>query len=64
MQIDWTLLYLHANSWGIAPSEFWQMTMPEWFALHEFNRQHQPGDYAGKLTKADVDDLWEFALDG
>jgi len=55
---------LHANSWGIQPSEFWAMTMPEWFALHEFHRESRPGDYAGKLTKADVDELWEYALDG
>lgn len=40
------------------------MTMPEWFALYEFNRQSQPGDFAGKLTRADVDELWEFATDG
>ena len=64
MRIDWTTLYLHANSWGIQPSEFWAMTMPEWFALHEFHRESRPGDYAGKLTKADVDELWEYALDG
>lgn len=41
-------------NFGLPPSEFWEMTMNEWFALHEV---HRPNDYAGKLTHDRVDDL-------
>ena len=57
-------MFLHATSWGISPSEFWDMTMPEWWLLYEHNRAQQPGDFAGKLTRADVNDLWEYAMEG
>ncbi len=46
-----------AHSWGIAPSEIWGMTMAEWFLLYEHHRPRQKGDYAGNLTRADVDRL-------
>lgn len=56
-------MYLCANAWGIQPSEFWGMTLPEWFVLYEHHRDKQPGDYAGKLTRADVWELYEWALE-
>lgn len=33
------------------------MTMAEWFLLYEHHRPRQKGDYAGNLTRADVDRL-------
>jgi hypothetical protein len=32
VRFDWTAFYLAARKMGIAPSEFWDMTMPEFFA--------------------------------
>lgn len=45
---------LAVGTFGIQPSEFWEMTIPEWFAVWEVNR---PNDYAGTLTHDAVDDL-------
>lgn len=33
------------------------MTMSEWFCEFEFNMKNAPGNYAGKLTHGDVEDL-------
>jgi hypothetical protein len=58
-------MYLHARSWGIQPSEFWNMTIPEWWAEYDLNTKAAPGDkFAGKLTQGDVDDLLEWTLKG
>lgn len=55
-------MYLHARNWGIQPSEFWGMTMAEWFCEYEIHRQHDPdNDFAGRLTQADVDELTDWA---
>lgn len=45
---------LAVGRFGVQPSEFWSMTIPEWFALWEV---HRPSDYAGNLTHNVVDDL-------
>jgi hypothetical protein len=50
-------MYLHARSWGIQPSEFWSMTMNEWWCEYDFKLERDTTKYAGKLTKSDVDDL-------
>ncbi|MCJ8334566.1 MAG: hypothetical protein MJH10_10035 [Epibacterium sp.] len=58
---DWGGMYLAARSWGISPPDFWDLTLEEWFLEAEMRRPEMPGDFAGKLTQADVDDLWEVA---
>jgi hypothetical protein len=52
-------VYLHARAWGIQPSEFWAMTIGEWFLEYNF-RDKDSGTYAGSLTRADVDDLMDW----
>lgn len=52
-------MYLHARSWGVQPSEFWAMTMGEWFLEYEHHEQGS-GTYAGNLTRGDVDELTEW----
>jgi hypothetical protein len=56
-EIDWDGLYLSARSWGVQPSEFWGMTFAEWFCEADHHRGNQPGEYAGKLTRAAVDEI-------
>jgi hypothetical protein len=54
-------MYLWAREWGIQPSEFWAMTIPEWFLEYELRAPKDPkGTYAGKLTRADVEELKEY----
>ena len=54
-------MYLSARQWGVSPSEFWGMTMAEWFCEYEFNRpRDKTTDFAGSLTQADVDRLTEL----
>ena len=56
------MLYLFAREWGIQPSEFWNMTMSEWFCEWEFRHGDNAGTegtYAGKLTQGDVDELMD-----
>lgn len=57
-------MYVLARQWGIQPSEFWGMTMAEWFCEYEFNSpKDSQNNYAGNLTQGDVDRLTEL-LDG
>ena len=48
-----------AIGWGVQPSEFWNMTLPEWFALLDFNLSKEaqqsgaPTDFAA--IKADME---------
>ena len=39
------------------------MTLPEWFVLYEHHRDKEPGDYAGRLTRRDVHELYDWALE-
>jgi hypothetical protein len=48
------------RSWGLPPSEFWQMTIAEILLEFESRRDRTEGDYAGKLTQADVEELAEM----
>lgn len=58
--MNWDVMYLSARQWGIQPSEFWGMTLNEWFCEWELNADsHSPENYAGKLTQGDVDDLMD-----
>lgn len=50
-------MYLAARQWGIQPSEFWEMTMSEWYCEFELHIKDAPGAYAGKLTNGVVDDM-------
>lgn len=45
---------------GIAPSEFWGMTIAEIAIYFEAKTPKQKGDYAGSLTRGSVDDLAEW----
>ena len=54
-------MYLWARKWGIQPSEFWEMTISEWWLEYEINVPSDPKEkYAGKLTRADVEELKEL----
>jgi len=57
-------MYLLARSWGIQPTEFWDMTLGEWFAEWRHNRPSGEGQFAGKLTADDIDDLMDWMEDG
>jgi hypothetical protein len=58
-------MYLWAREWGIQPGEFWEMTIPEWFLEYELKAPKDKSEtYAGKLTRADVDELKELLSDG
>lgn len=44
-------MYALARDWGIQPSEFWGMTIHEWFTEHKF-RKAQSDKLSGKMTDA------------
>lgn len=50
-------MYQAARGWGVQPSEFWGMTLGEWFAEAEMAIEqadrlpHRPGS---KLSRADI----------
>ena len=48
------MFQLAVCNFGVSPSEFWNMTMPEWFALYEVNR---PNQHAGNLNDDKVDEM-------
>lgn len=45
-------MYALARDWGIQPSEFWGMTLHEWFVEFKF-RKAQNDKISGKLTDED-----------
>jgi len=49
-------MFLAARSWGLSPSEFWSMTIPEYYAELEW-RAPAEKKHAGKLTDEDVEEL-------
>jgi len=53
-------MYLYARSWGIQPSEFWAMTLNEWWCEYDSKAENSEGKFAGKLTKRDVDELKDW----
>ena len=53
-------MYLTARQWGIQPSEFWDMTMAEWFCEYDFHNSTREGRFAGKLTESVVDEMLEL----
>jgi hypothetical protein len=59
--VDWGNFYAAAISWGIAPSEFWQMCPEEWWLIYETKRpRDKANDFAGALTEDDCAELMEF----
>jgi hypothetical protein len=50
-------MYLWSRQWGIQPSEFWDMTISEWWIEYELRAPVGEDKFAGKLTRSDVDDL-------
>jgi hypothetical protein len=58
-------MYLWARQWGIQPSEFWDMTISEWWLEYDLNAPSDPKEkYAGKLTRAEVEELKEYMRNG
>lgn len=53
-------MYLWAREWGIQPSEFWDMTMCEWWAEYDLRAPAGDEKFAGKLTRDDVDELRDW----
>jgi hypothetical protein len=53
-------MYLWAREWGIQPSEFWDMTMGEWWAEYDLRAPSGDEKFAGKLTRKDVDELRDW----
>jgi hypothetical protein len=53
-------MYLWAREWGIQPSEFWDMTMGEWWAEYDLRAPSGDEKFAGKLTRNDVDELRDW----
>jgi len=52
-------MYVTARSWGIQPSEFWEMTMVEWFAEAQFHQKQSEVQkpVKGHLSDAEVERL-------
>lgn len=51
-------MYVAARNLGIAPSEFWEMTLGELMLEVEARAAHDPArHFAGGLTAGDIEDL-------
>jgi hypothetical protein len=53
-----------ARALEIQPSEFWEMTLPELLLEADMRQERQKGDYAGNLTRGDLDDLKAWMDEG
>jgi hypothetical protein len=42
---------------GLSPSEFWSMTVAEFFLEMEHHRPRGRGDFAGRLTLGQVEEI-------
>lgn len=61
LEIVKTAYQLAVGSWGIQPSEFWQMDCAEWFWIYDTKRpKDKQNDYAGRLTEDDCADLYSL----
>jgi hypothetical protein len=60
--IDWDGFYRAARTIGLSPSEFWDMTLPEFLLEVNANAPdgNETGKFAGKLKSADIDELLEW----
>lgn len=43
-----------SHGWGISPSEFWDMTLPEWFVIAAVHYQETK---RGNLTLSQIDEI-------
>jgi hypothetical protein len=52
-------MYVTARQWGIQPSEFWDMTMVEWFVEAQFHQgqSEKAPKQKGVLSQAEIDRL-------
>lgn len=50
-------------NWGMAPSEFWAMSVREFFWLVAAKRPDRTEKWAGQLTDADVKELGQVLKD-
>ncbi len=53
-------MYLWARQWGIQPTEFWEMTIGEWWLEYDLKATDAKDKYAGTLTRGEVDELKEL----
>lgn len=53
-------MYLWARTWGIQPSEFWGMTMGEWWLEYDLKAADPKDKFAGGLRRGDVEELKEL----
>ena len=59
--MEWGQFYVMALSWGIQPSEFWQMSPAEWWLIYESKRPRDKElDYAGSLTDDNCAELMDM----
>lgn len=59
--VDWGQFYVLALSWGLQPSEFWQMSPTEWWLVYEAKRPRDVElDYAGTLTEEAALELYDM----
>lgn len=45
---------MSVGAWGIAPSEFWRMSMQEWAWLFDVKKPRRTGEWAGRMTDDEV----------
>ena len=62
-KLGWDNMFMGALAWDISPSEFWAMTMAEWFLIYETHRDRETVGKT-KLTRRDADELLEWTLNG
>lgn len=54
-------MFACAMAWELSPSEFWNMTPVEWWAVYYWHDDRQR-DPVSKLTKDESADLYEWAM--
>ena len=59
--MDWSEHYrIAVGHLGIQPSEFWGMTVAEFYLLYDTKRERDPAvDYAGGLSEDDCAELYK-----
>lgn len=56
-------MFLHARTWGLPPSEFWAMTLPEWIAEATMHRDARRS--ADKqITEKQREELIDWVVNG
>jgi len=60
--LDWDGFYRAARAIGLSPSEFWEMTLPEFLEEIAICEERAAGQ-SGRMTAADFDDLRDWMED-